>query len=1199
MSLFKARNLWSFDLGQLESHAGLTASDGDLVADFAMDVGRLSAIGEDRDVIIAGNLRGFLYIIQVPESDPNDSLGDNSRQMLAATKLSYPIVDIKCGYFTSGTRQTIATLTFNKLTVHQVNKRPIDLLSSPLEIRMSNQDDGCMLVDESVLSHEFEELYMIDLMADELTQCLVILRSNPDDKEVNLDSHDQEVWHKKDTDSDKGGKTIGDGSSSTRGRRFLTKSKQIVQQFHLPQRDRIIVQYSNQYVITLIENRKVVGHFEMRGPNLDTDRRSSMERQDVTELDANANESTNHQDQRLQESSKHVGLMPLAYFDAGRESSLIVSMSDYKIYCIHLEKFNQHAKQTIVKRVAINLLQAGNSQAANQGGNGRLQNPGLFKDNQTDKIIIELDKTVEWSRTLTGQPLQIASVRRKRHLDSVSHHKDSHVNQVLVMLRYELNLFDHAGNHLWAQKLETPLLCMSAYTVRACGEIETPSIQTSSQGSGGVSEQSNRNKMNLALEDSLIILASTDCLVDKKSNLIVFKGDCIAWTALLDSKPMKIARYSSRKISGLIAALDARCSRVDVCYLGTNLEQNELSTTGSSNETDKSKDGLDKTTEDDDCLSRLEQLDEDILLRSDVRIADERLKSTDSLHDREDLRVSVKLEASDKWPNVQVKCTIDILPALESSRALRNLVATLQFDDLLALKVDDSIAHLVYSSSDSGVCHFKLGNCWPDRRESIKILVSFSLLSSGIDSQVGTVAMDNLDSSSNRSITEQRNRRTGLVPSSLSVKLILDYNETYLGNLVQSETFLLPLSMLTDLEHLDYTSGQGQNLSDILGNLHQRRSSSNDVNFSEAGPECTYFCDIFLNLKCEMIDILEEILEHDLICRGSEMPKSEYGSDKAAKSDNDQRAERILEVVNLLAQSLDCRLKYRSPTGLVRQTSEEVSAPKMLSLAVRFANHYANTSERISRRDQHATENDDDRDLVWIHIVDLTSEESETNLGEELFKLHVSNWSGEQSKDFSVIPSGETQGGRIQISIESERPHPVIFFRRHLIERLRTATLLDPRVCMEQISPKSVGGKFQALEVLLHKGYNFSAISKNLASSLSLLTRDIDSNFATKHKNLQEELSEELSKFQVSLSASMSLVKRLPDLSEEMLERSRFLAMLTKQYQARIMILVDKLETLKGLDYELSKLPHSENIWIVQRHSDEAMVWPPIERIFD
>lgn len=1182
MSLFRVRDFWSFDLDQLQYHTdnsqpnqqhqqpdhdAHSSSQKCTDGSFIMSLGRFQAIG-DQDVFVCGNLDGQIYIIQVPlrsqlkfkQSEGEDQPIDTStdRQLLAACRLSMPIIDLKCGYFNSALKQTIAVLTFDKLILFQVKKRQVDLLSGD-SLGPDNFQES-QTINENLLSHELDEIYRIELLSDEFASSILVLDSHADSCLIS-ESHS----------------TSENLSLQTnKPSKFAQKTKQIVQQLHLPQRDKIIVQYTNQFLFTLVESKKIIGHYYMRANCCSRNKFNSLQEQE-----GNPNEHENAAPSSANV-SEFVGPMPMAYLYSVRSSpALVVSLSDYKIYCLPLDKLVNQAKQNIMKRVAQNLLIDGKSQMLDPQISGKQPAPSMTMDSQGQghsqlaKVWLDLDSFVEWEQELVQAPIQLVAVqRRARDIISTSQQDEINLSQLLVMSRYSLDLFSPSGSHLWSLRFETPLMYVHCYTIDKTDTL---------RGSPDLSSGPSTSRQKLQFNDKLISLVCTNSLNNETSNLIILEEDQFVWSALLNCKPIQLMRANLNKMSGFLVSLDNNQSQLTASYLGTN-----------NNEKD-APEVVDefKGDQDDVSLANLSQLDEQMTDRHEDEVMFD--GSRTNL-----LVIETKLEQakSNQWPNISIDCQLSVRPDASSTSVLHNMILTLEFDDLLrfdqAPRDELDPIRQQQASVNKGIVQVSLGNCWPDRREPILFRGTFSLSSSM--RLRGTNAIEQLDNDNQLRVSHEQQ----LLPKSLQVRLVVRFNEARLGQLCHEESFLLPLNLISQLTHLDFSIGQGQDLADVLNNLNQYKRLS-DVNQNNP----YYVCDLFLKVNGDILDLVDAIIEDDLICRGQSQGTSSLDPNK---SSNERRKKlTTLENINLLAQSLDCRLRYKSPTSngpeLTRQESEEFVLPVIITIALKVSQ----TSSIFKARD----ETTNPETIVWIHICDLATKDS--NIPQDLVKLHANEWkkysiSGRKAKPSDELKDNtdksmeEQQGNPILISIECEQPLPVLFYQTHLIERLKKGQPESQRFNLDLMALIADDNSTHIDHQILLRCGNFTAISSNLHDKLKSTLNMYNEKLKSQFKRLKDELSLEYCKFNIATMTSLSLAKKLHNLPENIGQQQfESLSLLTKRYQMNLVRILTDLEAIQKLDYEFSKIPSATNLKIEDGnfHDGNYREWPDFVQIIN
>lgn len=1160
MSLFKALTFWSFDLGHLA--AGLntgrdTASGQEQGSDtrdpssvspsldsnsatFIASPGRFHSVGP-HDVLVCSSLSGLICIVQIPKSQQLKQTNDGkdlaakssskktkkssiesveeaeSRQLLCAKDLKMPVVDLKCGYFTSALKQSIAVISFNKLLVYAVKRRQIDLLSSDT----SGFANGGLILNENLFSHDIKEHHRLDLYPNEIAFNIVVI-----DRQQHSGSH-------------AGGSKRSLSSRGQSDERDSASSKS-AQQVHLPQRDNIIVQYTNQYLITIIDHKKIAGHFRLTDDNSPT----------LTKA------SSTSPDDHLQQLSQFVGLMPIAYLGEARYPSLVITLSDQRLYCVPLAKFVALAKQSVVRRVAKNLML--------EGGDCGFGGSSNEISSATDLIDVDLDSAASWKLELVCAPLQIAPVHRQRHRsEELSSSSLSSYSQLLIMSRYNLDLFSSTGAHIWSQRFETPLICMCNYVIEP----------TPSEGKTGSSSN-----------DRLMSLVCVDCLNNDRSDLLILEEDRTVWSAQLNNKPAQLWRTNLQQMTATLTTLSINDNLLSTCYLGTNSEHS-----ASSDATDEleNMDPSDQVEEND--LVKLEHIDEPLFVEEQLASGSRRDEAASPdetrLQQKRKLLVQVRLEASEQWPNVSVESVISMRPELgRVSTALQNIKVVMEFDDLF--KFDQTSAYPL-SVINEGALEVHLGSCWPDRREPVRLAGRFSI-------RAATSA----------EAAEALGDKINWMPKSLKVDLQFRFLESRSSVWIQRESFLLPLNMIARLTHIDYSTGQNQSLEDIQSNLGMyKRSRSGsydralqddqDEQVAERARPPYFLCDFMIRTQCELIDLIDELIESDLICRGLNSESPDY---RRELQRTDSRKLITLENISLLAQSLDCRLKYKSlarDKSLVEGTSvDDVDRQTvMISIALKIPT----LSELMGglKEDEDAAR----FDIVWLHLCDLAVAES--RLPEEMTRQHMKEW-----KVYNVgpgEPSGQPEnepGCPILVSIECEYPVPVLFLLRHLIERLKHRSnnpdeLLSLQPMSEQIID-SIDISFESL----HRVANFIAIDAHLHDRLRLAIDKYQDDLKQRFSVLRKNLDDEYRKFHLATMRSLSLSKRLFNLPPSMQQQFHNLSLLIKQYQLNLNSILSELESLQRLESLYGKMPSVSEI-LIENQSGQAQRCPSLTLFAD
>lgn len=1188
MSLFKALNFWSFDLGHLMSklagqnetneqesdsddHSGTPLKDNS--ATFLACPGRFHSIGS-HDVLVCANLNGLICIIQVPKEQQlmqakeekhnqhirgsatkskhaTTELGTDTadnRQLLCAKDLNFPVVDIKCGHFISALKQSIAVISFNKLLVYQVKRRQVDLLSGDSLLvgetgLQSNEKLGSQLIlDEQLFSHEIEEHHRLDLFAGEISFNMVII-----DRQLSCRRSIKSAKRKGNHNGQR--QSIGE---------LDNEASKTVQQAHLPQRDNIIVQYTNQFLLTIVDHKKIVGHFRLlvsNGP-------PSNEAPIAPAKPMNIN---------LQQLGEFVGPMPAAYLHETRYPSLVIALSDHKIYCVPLAKFIALAKQSVVKRVAKNLLLDNNRDSQ------LLENSPVSSDhlsqptNNSSTTSISLESDSSWSLELACAPLQMTPIQRQCSTTNepsatINTCSSSTCNQLLVMSRYNLDLFSSTGAHIWSQRFETPLICMCNYVLESGSLKNNPSSGSSS--------------------DRLMSLICVDCLSSDRANLLIMEDDRIVWSAQLNNKPAQLWRTNLQQMTGTLTSLSINGNSLNSCYLGTNPDDQSFACDEPEDFENEHSTNQQPIGESD--IVKLEHLNEPLFLE-EHHLSDDKNSSLNEMISNSDetcpqkrkLLVQVRLEASNQWPNVTIDTVISIRPEFRLSAALQNIKVVLEFDDIF--KFDQTSEHPM-SLLNEAALEVQLGSFWPDRRDAIRLTGKFSMRNA-----TSAEAAEVLSSSNQQ---QHHQQQVNWMPKSLKVELQLRFLETR-SNVVwfQNESFLLPLNLIARLTHIDYSTGQNQSLVDIQSNLsmYKRHQASGyatsgplmgvpeDERDAEESSKSPYFlCDLLIKTQHELIDVIDELIESDLICRGLNSESPDYDREQPR---NNSRKLSTLENISLLAQSLDCRLKYKSLPrikSMVKETSIDDLDKRTIMISIAFK--IPTLSEIMEGLNQ-----DDNKakfDLVWLHLCDLSATDSP--LPEEMVKQHMKEWKihniGSPNEPLVINESdNDNFNCPIMISIECEYPVPVLFLAQHLIERLKRRSIKQSAELVQQVFLQSINEEMIDLIDINFKNLlsmkNFVAMNVHLHDCLYLALDDYDKNLERKFEKLKENLNKGYKKFQVATMRSLSLSKRLSNLPTNMQQQFNNLSLLIKQYQFNLNTTLSELEASQRLRTLYKKIP--------------------------
>lgn len=1173
MSLFKAPTFWSFDLGRLaaklKSHGEEQPGNGDdQVADsfendysatFIARPGQFHSIGA-HDVLVCGNLKGLICIVQVPKENqlrqinedgtdqaarrPTSDIEVNStsedldsidgRQLLCAKNLDYPIVDIRCGHFVSALKQSIAVISFNKLVIYQVKRQQIDLVTEgPTLIELGDEfkeegENSRLEFDHNLFSHDLEEHHRLDLFPGEIAFNLVIVdRQQHARRSTKASKHQRKM-------------SSAEGRSSNEASSNQQESKSDQHNINLPQRDSLIVQYTNQFLLTIVDYKKIVGNFQLVADNKghSTTRNASI------------------QENRLLMLSQFVGAMSMAYLHEIRCPSLVIALSDQRIHCIPLAKFIALARQSVVHRVAKNLMLNNDHQETVQYG------PSNEKIS-LETIKVNLESTASWKLELVCAPLQLTTIQRLSSTGELSASNVSTYSQLLVMSRYNLDLFSSTGAHIWSQRFETPLICMCNYV------IETNFLEENR-------DETKRHKS----ADRLMSLICVDCLSDSRSNLLILEEERTVWSAQLNSKPAQIWRTNLQQMTGTVTSLSISDNLLSSSYLGISSEQSNLG------EDERSAEG-----QSDEGIAKLEQLNESLfenenIFRGQTLSSDANLEQHKPPQPKRKLQVHVRLEASEQWPNVSVDSVISIRPDLSCvSTALQNIKVVLEFDDLFKF---EQVSNYPLNIINEGALEVQLGSCWPDRREPVRLMGRFSIRDA--TSAEAAEALSGTD----QQVDE---RQLNWMPKTLQVNLQFRFTESRSDVWFQDESFLLPLNMVARLVHIDYSTGQNQSLEDIQSNLSMYKrpqSISLDKHEEPEMPKQTYFlCDLFIRTRSELLDVIDELIESDLICRGLNSESVDY--DRELKRGSARKLS-TLENISLLAQSLDCRLKYKSlphVKGLVKETSIDDLDKQtiMISIALKIPTLFE-LIKGINEDDHEARFS-----IIWLHLCDLSS--SESGLPEELIRQHMKEWKV-YNDGLGEANHCETSSDcfPILVSIECEYPVPVLFLMQHLLKRLRKRTIEQADdSAVQQTNMGTVNEQvIDSIDIdfmNLLKMDSFVAIDNQLHDSLKMALNKYNCDLKGRFNLLRENLDKEYRKFQVTTMRSLSLSKRLSNMPENMHQQFNNLSLLIKQYQTNLNRILSELMTLQKLQNLYGKIPGSRELWI-DIGSGRIQRWPSL-----
>lgn len=1125
MSLFKIRQFWSFDLDALDimqkehettnfsprtqSHSNAPEVQPSELTDckFAVDIGVFHCIGSHQ-VFVCGSLNGLICIVQVPISQQptggtsqstSNSREPQDRQLLLAKRLEYPIIDLKCGFFASALKQSIAVLSFNELVVFQVQSNPIDLLADPTE-----SADGSPALNELLFSHRLEEHHRIRLGLSEIPTKLTVLEGRPDGSKVEDTSHTGPQ----------------DGSKDDHKR------------MQLPQMDMIAIQYANQFFYTIVDHKKVLGHFDFEQADQYASQLSAELDESTVEQPTSGRKST-----RLDNLARFAGTMPATFLRCNSGSILfVISFSDNQIYCLPLLKLLSVAKQTVMKRVAKNLVDDQESNAISDPISALSYNNPVKKISPLEPFIVaaKLQELLCWKVELPYAPLQLLNSPCSFKQSSSADTKGiafSATEQLFIISRYNLDLYNSFGIHLWSQRFEAPLRCASLYL--------------SHQSSGA------RN-CSVADRDTHFMVC-TDSLASNQSTITILTGGQHVWSAFLTSKPDALWRLRLQGVNGVIALLQGGIegTQLRVGYLGTH-----------------SSDEFGEASAEEGCfpLSKINLLNEPFIYSCST---DQQSETTEL----EVFKVDVQLEAFNTLPRVEVNFKIDIQLKPPITSAMHNIIGILDYDDLLQCDLDGLPTEVAPNPAQ---IHF--GSCWPDRRDPLSL--------------VGVFKMKSCSTCPKRERI-QPYLEDNLLPKTLQVKFYLKAFSTRCGCVLQQMSFMLPLSLVASLEHIDYSYGSGQSLSDILLNLSgYDRQLAEDSRTGQTAHNPYYMCDILVREMGDVIELLDELIESDLVCRGCNSESSSY----ARLVQNQDRKLATLENLNLLAQSLDCRLKFKSqsrPLSMLRQqSSTDENAPLVFaSIALKVSLGSALLSD-ISEGSNSS--------LIWIHLCELTHDA--IDIPSDFLKLHSREWKvlNQQTTNLSLMKRAKQF---VLMAVEGKQLPSTMFTVDHFLRRVKDRSRRYTGVCctFDQLSEKHC----DLIEIDMANLFgmnNLIAVGTSFYDQMVALQRKHDAEILFKFRQHKARLMEAYDKLYLSCMASLTLTKRLIDLPDNMQSDFNSLSLLTKTHYLSQVGIVSELEELKRLDYHYCKVPYIEELWMETREaadSCELRAAPHFERIVD
>lgn len=1160
MSIFRVNNFWTLDLSQLlpskvsgqeETLIGSSQDSGskhDSRANFIFRTGNFQSIGL-HDVFVCASLDGFICVVQVPISSqsqlnessvinntnradtiPSDNDDIQNRQLLLTKQLEFPIVDLECGFFLSSFKQSIAVLTFDQVVFYQVRQR--EDKDDPSQSRRSRpshglqQSDGSsdshgLLFHENLFSHKLEERLRLNLGNIGLASNLVVSKDHYNSSD-NSDKKSSPQY----TEDD-----INDGVSPNE-RTGLVRNR-------IQQRATLIIQYTNQFIFTVIENKKITGQFWLHRNDSTTEPSSVLQPDDS---------SKDH----LDFMAEHMGRSPMALVSDSRQTYLSISFTDQTLYTISWPELMTAAKMSTVRKVAQNLFyESQNHQESTDSKEKtyRSKTPSGY-------IHIDLSSITLWTRDLVHMPIDIIAIQRSKHPSLVDvsksfiksdrrlhQHGLRHTGQLLITSRYCLDLFSCSGDHLWSHKFESPLICVSSYI--------KPGQRTE--------------------DESMMTLVCVDCLSENRSNLYVFDEDSTVWFAVDDMKPVQMCRSNLSQLSGCLVFLDAKESRLSVSYLGTN-EESKTSCLQESSEGPS--------------ISMLENLEEENF-KLDQQLQDQKNFGKSQTETSSSLDIEVKLEATEQWPNTRVDCTISIRAQARSSRIIHNLITILEFDELIHFEPKDQLESEELSSSPNRALKFDLGNCWPDRREPFIVSGVFSLASS-IKRSITTNEFEDNEYDPKEPLID----KSRLLPKTGQVNIYLRYHENKTGPLVQEEIFLLPISLFSSLAQVEYTNQLDQNLRSYQATLSQADRLI-QMDKPQRPRSSGYLIDFVLNTSADFSELLNYLIESDIICRGLELSKG----DITQVSD-----EEVIEKMSLLSQSLDCRLKFKSLTHSkpkMKRTDSETQNPIVIAsiaLKMQCKYHTVDIETNGKKPTNSIGSSGDQPTIAWIHVCDLNRRG--TLIGEELVKQHMESWKVYHSTQAALNLSSDPQK-KVMVSIECESLRTILFIQAHLYARLEQYLRLrtGENLMLNQLYEP----QYDSIEIDYGNLFRINSFI-SLSSTLHESFKSILSQYNTEHHSELDKLSidfqSNFKKFKTSTTVLLSNAKRLTQLPAERFRDFDILTQLVDKYQLNLLKNLDDLEELKSRDYLYNKLADARSVSI-EMTTGQRVYWPNIQRLLD
>lgn len=343
------------------------------------------------------------------------------------------------------------------------------------------------------------------------------------------------------------------------------------------------------------------------------------------------------------------------------------------------------------------------------------------------------------------------------------------------------------------------------------------------------------------------------------------------------------------------------------------------------------------------------------------------------------------------------------------------------------------------------------------------------------------------------------------------------------------------------------------------------------------------------------MQLLDRIIEADLLCRGRQFdclgarptPTSKSGLDgNEDKTDNSISC--TLESINLLAQSLDCRLRYRSspsfanqPASMLRQTSEDSVAPVIFSVGFSLPN-----SQRTIKLDDQNPKNeasdlqDDRMALVWLHVCDISATSSE--VCQELIRIHSNDWcvrQGQQSDEETEYAC--RRQSNVLLVFEGKDPVSILFLLEHFVQRL------DLDFCLTGLDYMHKLGRDRLLAKMAQRASNSQdaddscvlltpsnsiVVNNKLADYVRALKQQVDK-LESEYRQYKSEVELEYCKFQLCTTASLSLAKRLSNLPEETSEQFTSVNKLVREYYSKLNRLLGEIDVLKSKLDRYSRVP--------------------------